>query len=153
MRKWGSERARRVSKTLWHHRLLSHARWCPVPASPPPTLEQLARPCRLASAGAWRDCGSAGGLLLLGWSCQCLQDWGPFFSLAVPSMLMLCIEWWAYEIGSFLSGQCGHGRGGPAERGLAGSTASAVPVPQVPWAWWSWEPSPSCTSWLSSCTW
>ncbi|KAM7067009.1 multidrug and toxin extrusion protein 2 isoform 2-T2 [Molossus nigricans] len=39
-----------------------------------------------------------------GWSVQCLQDWGPFFHLAVPSMLMLCIEWWAYEIGSFLMG-------------------------------------------------
>ncbi|XP_036152298.1 multidrug and toxin extrusion protein 2 isoform X4 [Myotis myotis] len=39
-----------------------------------------------------------------GWSVQCLQDWGPFFSLALPSMLMICIEWWAYEIGSFLMG-------------------------------------------------
>ncbi|XP_043759922.1 multidrug and toxin extrusion protein 2 isoform X2 [Cervus elaphus] len=39
-----------------------------------------------------------------GWSWECLQDWGPFFRLAVPSMLMLCIEWWAYEIGSFLVG-------------------------------------------------
>ncbi|XP_045680573.1 multidrug and toxin extrusion protein 2 isoform X2 [Phyllostomus hastatus] len=39
-----------------------------------------------------------------GWSIQCLQDWGPFFRLAVPSMLMLCIEWWAYEIWSFLMG-------------------------------------------------
>ncbi|KAM6184864.1 multidrug and toxin extrusion protein 2-like [Rhynchocyon petersi] len=39
-----------------------------------------------------------------GWSSQCLQDWGPFFSLAIPSMLMMCIEWWAYEIGSFLMG-------------------------------------------------
>uniref|UniRef100_A0A2K5SIX2 Multidrug and toxin extrusion protein n=1 Tax=Cebus imitator TaxID=2715852 RepID=A0A2K5SIX2_CEBIM len=39
-----------------------------------------------------------------GWSSQCLQDWGPFFSLAVPSMLMVCIEWWAYEVGSFLMG-------------------------------------------------
>uniref|UniRef100_G1LCI6 Multidrug and toxin extrusion protein n=1 Tax=Ailuropoda melanoleuca TaxID=9646 RepID=G1LCI6_AILME len=39
-----------------------------------------------------------------GWSSQCLQDWGPFFSLAVPSMLMICIEWWAYEIGSFVMG-------------------------------------------------
>ncbi|XP_006902115.1 PREDICTED: multidrug and toxin extrusion protein 2 [Elephantulus edwardii] len=39
-----------------------------------------------------------------GWSRQCLQDWGPFFSLAIPSMLMMCIEWWAYEIGSFLMG-------------------------------------------------
>ena len=45
-----------------------------------------------------------------GWSWECLQDWGPFFRLAVPSMLMLCLEWWAYEIGSFLSGQRGAGR-------------------------------------------
>ncbi|KAM7067442.1 multidrug and toxin extrusion protein 1 isoform 1-T1 [Molossus nigricans] len=42
-----------------------------------------------------------------GWSRECLQDWGSFFHLAVPSMLMLCIEWWAYEIGSFLSGILG----------------------------------------------
>uniref|UniRef100_A0A452TJH0 Multidrug and toxin extrusion protein n=1 Tax=Ursus maritimus TaxID=29073 RepID=A0A452TJH0_URSMA len=48
--------------------------------------------------------GWALGLLFLGWSSQCLQDWGPFFSLAVPSMLMVCIEWWAYEIGSFVMG-------------------------------------------------
>nr|XP_030717151.1 multidrug and toxin extrusion protein 2 isoform X11 [Globicephala melas] len=40
-----------------------------------------------------------------GWSSQCLQGWGPFFRLAVPSMLMTCIEWWAYEIGSFLMGR------------------------------------------------
>ncbi|XP_022347193.1 multidrug and toxin extrusion protein 2 isoform X2 [Enhydra lutris kenyoni] len=39
-----------------------------------------------------------------GWSSQCLQDWGPFFSLAIPSMFMVCVEWWAYEIGSFLMG-------------------------------------------------
>ncbi|XP_006877493.1 PREDICTED: multidrug and toxin extrusion protein 2 [Chrysochloris asiatica] len=39
-----------------------------------------------------------------GWSSQCLQEWGPFFSLAVPSMFMMCIEWWAYEIGSLLMG-------------------------------------------------
>ncbi|XP_072677054.1 multidrug and toxin extrusion protein 2 isoform X6 [Canis lupus baileyi] len=39
-----------------------------------------------------------------GWSRQCLQDWGSFFSLAIPSMLMTCIEWWAYEIGTFLMG-------------------------------------------------
>uniref|UniRef100_A0A671ESM4 Multidrug and toxin extrusion protein n=1 Tax=Rhinolophus ferrumequinum TaxID=59479 RepID=A0A671ESM4_RHIFE len=39
-----------------------------------------------------------------GWSSQCLQDWGSFFQLAIPSMLMICIEWWAYEIWSFLAG-------------------------------------------------
>uniref|UniRef100_A0A5F8H5Y0 Multidrug and toxin extrusion protein n=1 Tax=Monodelphis domestica TaxID=13616 RepID=A0A5F8H5Y0_MONDO len=39
-----------------------------------------------------------------GWSLQCLQDWQAFLSLAIPGMLMICIEWWAYEIGSFLIG-------------------------------------------------
>ncbi|CAO2643481.1 Multidrug and toxin extrusion protein 1 [Lemmus lemmus] len=42
-----------------------------------------------------------------GWSWECLHDWASFLQLAVPSMLMLCIEWWAYEIGSFLCGILG----------------------------------------------
>lgn len=42
-----------------------------------------------------------------GWSWECLQDWASFLQLAIPSMLMLCIEWWAYEVGSFLSGILG----------------------------------------------
>uniref|UniRef100_A0A8C4S6T5 Multidrug and toxin extrusion protein n=1 Tax=Erpetoichthys calabaricus TaxID=27687 RepID=A0A8C4S6T5_ERPCA len=46
-----------------------------------------------------------------GWSQECLQEWGSFIRLAIPSMLMLCIEWWTFEIGSFLSGdakKCQH---------------------------------------------
>uniref|UniRef100_A0A672JVS5 Multidrug and toxin extrusion protein n=1 Tax=Sinocyclocheilus grahami TaxID=75366 RepID=A0A672JVS5_SINGR len=39
-----------------------------------------------------------------GWSCDCLQEWGAFICLALPSMLMLCAEWWTYEIGGFLAG-------------------------------------------------
>ncbi|XP_064425116.1 multidrug and toxin extrusion protein 1-like [Latimeria chalumnae] len=39
-----------------------------------------------------------------GWTRDCLQEWGSFINLAIPSMLMLCIEWWACEIGSFLAG-------------------------------------------------
>ncbi|NWI21978.1 S47A2 protein, partial [Crypturellus soui] len=39
-----------------------------------------------------------------GWSMECLLDWNSFTSLAIPSMLMICIEWWTYEIGSFLIG-------------------------------------------------
>uniref|UniRef100_G3VW09 Multidrug and toxin extrusion protein n=1 Tax=Sarcophilus harrisii TaxID=9305 RepID=G3VW09_SARHA len=39
-----------------------------------------------------------------GWSLQCLQEWEAFLSLAIPGMLMICIEWWAYEIGSLLIG-------------------------------------------------
>ncbi|XP_032177949.1 multidrug and toxin extrusion protein 1-like isoform X2 [Mustela erminea] len=42
-----------------------------------------------------------------GWSRECLEDWASFFSLAIPGMLMLCMEWWAYEIGSLLSGILG----------------------------------------------
>ncbi|KAG5284362.1 hypothetical protein AALO_G00025880 [Alosa alosa] len=39
-----------------------------------------------------------------GWSKDCLQEWGPYIRLALPSMLMLCVEWWTYEIGGFLAG-------------------------------------------------
>uniref|UniRef100_A0A672YIW9 Multidrug and toxin extrusion protein n=1 Tax=Sphaeramia orbicularis TaxID=375764 RepID=A0A672YIW9_9TELE len=39
-----------------------------------------------------------------GWSLDCLQEWGPFIQLAIPSMLMLCLEWWMFEIGGFLAG-------------------------------------------------
>uniref|UniRef100_A0A670KIF9 Multidrug and toxin extrusion protein n=1 Tax=Podarcis muralis TaxID=64176 RepID=A0A670KIF9_PODMU len=40
-----------------------------------------------------------------GWSTECLQEWDVFMALAVPSMLMTCIEWWTFEIGSFMIGQ------------------------------------------------
>ncbi|KAM9852887.1 multidrug and toxin extrusion protein 1 [Aulostomus maculatus] len=39
-----------------------------------------------------------------GWSKDCLHDWGSFIHLAFPSMVMLCVEWWTYEIGGFLAG-------------------------------------------------
>nr|XP_019939246.1 PREDICTED: multidrug and toxin extrusion protein 1 isoform X2 [Paralichthys olivaceus] len=39
-----------------------------------------------------------------GWSLDCLQEWGPFMQLAIPSMLMLCLEWWMFELGGFLAG-------------------------------------------------
>nr|XP_055036434.1 multidrug and toxin extrusion protein 1-like isoform X3 [Misgurnus anguillicaudatus] len=39
-----------------------------------------------------------------GWSRDCLQEWGAFFRLALPSMIMLCVKWWSYEIGGFLAG-------------------------------------------------
>ncbi|XP_061915812.1 multidrug and toxin extrusion protein 1 [Entelurus aequoreus] len=39
-----------------------------------------------------------------GWSKDCLQDWSSFIHLAIPSMVMLCVEWWTFEIGSLLAG-------------------------------------------------
>nr|XP_055052619.1 multidrug and toxin extrusion protein 1 [Misgurnus anguillicaudatus] len=39
-----------------------------------------------------------------GWSMDCLLEWKSFIHLAIPSMLMLCAEWWIYEIGGLLAG-------------------------------------------------
>ncbi|XP_061129830.1 multidrug and toxin extrusion protein 1-like [Syngnathus typhle] len=39
-----------------------------------------------------------------GWSRECLEEWGPFVKLAMPSMLMFCLEWWAFELGGCLAG-------------------------------------------------
>ncbi|KAM9788495.1 multidrug and toxin extrusion protein 1 [Neosynchiropus ocellatus] len=42
-----------------------------------------------------------------GWTTECLQEWGQFMKLAVPSALMICFEWWIWEIGGFLAGSLG----------------------------------------------
>ncbi|MCJ8740113.1 hypothetical protein PDJAM_G00055080 [Pangasius djambal] len=42
-----------------------------------------------------------------GWSSESLQEWGNYMKLAIPSTLMLCFEWWIYEIGGFLAGMLG----------------------------------------------
>ncbi|NXF87089.1 S47A2 protein, partial [Eubucco bourcierii] len=42
-----------------------------------------------------------------GWTRDCLLDWHSFIHLAIPGMLMMCIEWWTFEIGSFLAGLLG----------------------------------------------
>ncbi|KAM6985185.1 multidrug and toxin extrusion protein 1-like [Aplochiton taeniatus] len=42
-----------------------------------------------------------------GWSSECLQDWGSYMQLAIPSTLMVCFEWWILEIGGFLAGMLG----------------------------------------------
>uniref|UniRef100_H3C2P8 Solute carrier family 47 member 3 n=1 Tax=Tetraodon nigroviridis TaxID=99883 RepID=H3C2P8_TETNG len=53
--------------------------------------------CYIVWAGLYKDTWT-------GWSKACLQDWGPYISLAIPGMAMMCVEWWTYEIGSFLAG-------------------------------------------------
>ncbi|KAM3869291.1 multidrug and toxin extrusion protein 1 [Diretmus argenteus] len=42
-----------------------------------------------------------------GWSSECLQDWGSYMQLAIPSTFMVCFEWWIWEIGGFLAGLLG----------------------------------------------
>ncbi|KAI9261506.1 mate-domain-containing protein [Phascolomyces articulosus] len=43
--------------------------------------------CKLEGLEAWG-----------GWSKDALKNWGPFLRLAIPGALMLCSEWWAYQI-------------------------------------------------------
>eukprot|EP00118_Oscarella_pearsei_P020048 m.215996 g.215996 ORF g.215996 m.215996 type:complete len:647 (+) comp39847_c0_seq2:55-1995(+) len=39
-----------------------------------------------------------------GWSWECIYDWKPYIMLAIPGLLMLCLEWWSYEIGILVTG-------------------------------------------------
>lgn len=42
-----------------------------------------------------------------GWTIESLLDWGEFFKLAISGMAMLCIEWWSFEVGAFVTGTFG----------------------------------------------
>ncbi|XP_078367531.1 multidrug and toxin extrusion protein 2-like [Oculina patagonica] len=42
-----------------------------------------------------------------GWTTDSLLDWGQFIKLGVSGMVMLCIEWWSFELGAFLAGTFG----------------------------------------------
>ena len=36
---------------------------------------------------------------------ESLQDWGKFVRISISGMIMLSLEWWTFEIGTFLSGK------------------------------------------------
>ncbi|XP_040037077.2 multidrug and toxin extrusion protein 1 isoform X1 [Gasterosteus aculeatus] len=42
-----------------------------------------------------------------GWSTDCLQEWGSYMKLAIPSTCMIWFEWWIWEVGGFLAGLLG----------------------------------------------
>ncbi|XP_064605954.1 multidrug and toxin extrusion protein 1-like [Liolophura sinensis] len=42
-----------------------------------------------------------------GFSRSSLKDWGQFFKLGLSSIMMICLEWWAFEVGTFLMGILG----------------------------------------------
>eukprot|EP00798_Chlamydomonas_sp_ICE-L_P030729 gene30729-35765_t len=39
-----------------------------------------------------------------GWSRESLKDWGTYIQVAVPSMVMICLDWWTFEMLVILSG-------------------------------------------------
>ncbi|XP_056910628.1 multidrug and toxin extrusion protein 1-like isoform X2 [Takifugu flavidus] len=42
-----------------------------------------------------------------GWSMECLQEWGAYMRLAVPCALVVCFDWWIFEIVAVLAGVFG----------------------------------------------
>ncbi|XP_069113146.1 multidrug and toxin extrusion protein 2-like [Argopecten irradians] len=42
-----------------------------------------------------------------GWTMECFDEWGLFFSLALPGLFMVCLEWWTFEILFFIVGTLG----------------------------------------------
>ncbi|XP_024298669.1 multidrug and toxin extrusion protein 1 [Oncorhynchus tshawytscha] len=65
------------------------------------TISQLSLAVMLYSYIIWKGLHKA---TWAGWSWECLEDWDTYVHLAIPSMIMLCAEWWTYEIGGFLAG-------------------------------------------------
>ena len=39
-----------------------------------------------------------------GWSFENLNEWGQFLKLALPGMIMMCLEWWSAEATTFIAG-------------------------------------------------
>ena len=42
-----------------------------------------------------------------GWALDCLDNWGHFYMLALAGLVMICIEWWAFEAGILVAGIIG----------------------------------------------
>ncbi|OWF41661.1 Multidrug and toxin extrusion protein 1 [Mizuhopecten yessoensis] len=42
-----------------------------------------------------------------GWTLESFNEWGKFFSLALPGLFMVCLEWWTFEILFFIVGTLG----------------------------------------------
>ena len=39
-----------------------------------------------------------------GWSWESLREWGQFLKLGIPGLLMICCEWWSFEVSSLVTG-------------------------------------------------
>ncbi|PNH05195.1 MATE efflux family protein 5 [Tetrabaena socialis] len=40
----------------------------------------------------------------MGWTSECLTDWPLYIRVAIPSAVMICLDWWTFEIIVMLSG-------------------------------------------------
>ncbi|ORX94021.1 MATE efflux family protein [Basidiobolus meristosporus CBS 931.73] len=49
----------------------------------------------------------AGGDCWGGWSRKALEGWAPFLKLALPGTVMICCEWWAFEVSALATAYFG----------------------------------------------
>ncbi|KAJ7565282.1 hypothetical protein O6H91_02G054900 [Diphasiastrum complanatum] len=61
-----------------------------------------------------------------GWSLACMKEWMPLLSLAVPSCVSVCLEWWWYEFMIILSGLLWNAKAAVATMGILIQTTSLV---------------------------
>ena len=46
-------------------------------------------------------------VVYIGWSWECLEDWGQYFKLGLPGVAIICIEWISFEVSAFILGTIG----------------------------------------------
>jgi MATE family multidrug resistance protein len=69
-------------------------------------LCQMQQSMALVAYTAYRDLGLRGSpqQTFHGWSLEAVQGWGRYLGYAVPAAIMLCMEWWVYEVVIFIAG-------------------------------------------------
>ncbi|XP_031491388.1 protein DETOXIFICATION 48-like [Nymphaea colorata] len=71
-------------------------------------------------------CGVCGKGSWEGWSLECLREWRPLLSLAIPSCASVCLEWWWYELMIIFSGLLSNASDAVATMGILLQTTSLV---------------------------
>nr|DAD41308.1 TPA_asm: hypothetical protein HUJ06_015631 [Nelumbo nucifera] len=61
-----------------------------------------------------------------GWSLECIREWAPILSLAIPSCVSVCLEWWWYELMIIFSGLLSNATEAVATMGILIQTTSFV---------------------------
>ncbi|CAH1758847.1 10310_t:CDS:2 [Entrophospora sp. SA101] len=55
----------------------------------------------------WYPPVSLGFIVWGGWTYMAFHDWLPFLKLALPGVIMVCAEWWAFELAALAAGYLG----------------------------------------------
>jgi len=61
-----------------------------------------------------------------GWSAEAFHEWGLFLSCAAPSIVMVCTEWWSFEMLVIMSGWLPNAQTAVAVMGLCLNLSGAI---------------------------